>query len=1490
MTCALATQSLLGLSGLVSANAAYWETAIFPVSAGSITGPDGCSLAIQQRVSLQGTPISVDGCVPNYRDDGPLVGMTAYLWYGGTDPDGNRIHYPGTASLVCEAGEVRRLEGCVRVEDERRRRAQEDASSCRQGNPVVVLTGSKRQDWADFSTEGSFPLEFKRYYRSSVSVAVPGGDKSAMGFRWSSNFDARAFFRAGYDRLSFQLPDGTDYHFQKSGTIQVPTTLDLTGAVFPVTFTTSTTGNRGMATVFSDRVEFSPDGNITYVFNSTINNSYWQSPKLTLIRYRGGYTQTLSYNTAGQLATVTDSFGRTLQFAYDAFGYISQMTVPGGQVYKYIYRTTVNSTALQQQYPSTNIAAYQNARNVLEKVILPDATAATDTDNPSLLYHYENATDSALLTGLTDQRGIRYATWTYGTDGRATSSQHAGGNDLNTFSFDDANSRVTFTNPLGKQAVFNFSLMNGATRRLSSIQGQVSPNCPAANQNFTYDANSFLASVTDGEGRITTYVNDARGRPTSMTRGSGAGSVTTTMAWNATWDVPTQVVQPGLTEDFAYDPTGKLTSTTQTSTTTQTVPYSTSGQTRVWTYGYTGLLLTSVNGPLAGTGDTVSYAYNAQGYLTSVTNEVGHITTINTVNGRGQPTRMTDPNGLITDFAYNERGELTTVTVSPTASPRVTTLTRDASGQITQVAAPGVTLTFTYDNARRMTRMANAASHSVEYTYDVMGNVTKTTSKSGTTVLAERNATFDELGRIIRSIGAGGTAGGRVWAFGYDKADNLTSMTDPRSQVFGQGFDALNRLVSTTNPGPATVQMTLNGKDEITTYRDPRNFDTIYTRNGFGEVIRRASPDTGITDYVYDTRGLITQMTDARGFVTTFTYDNAGRRLTKSFTGATAENVTYTYDNVVSGNAGRGRLTRVVDQAGSSDFIYNIHGNVTRETRIIGTRTYAVSYGYNTGNLLTSITYPSGRVVTYARNNTGRVTGVTTRETSTASNVNLATSIVWRGLGGSGIAGTYGQASPMAAPLLPISETTGLAANDNSARFPGARLLPPPVSFGADGAQVGGVLLQSLTFGNGLTHTRSYSTDDLINQLIVADPATTPATNRILRTHGYGDNLSLTQITDGITASENQSFWLNVAGRLQNADGPWGQDVYQHDGVGNRTQVARTVAGVTTTRVFAYGATNNRLNSVLNGAVTERTLTHDAAGNITGDNQGTGANFTHTINRAGRISASARGGVAQGAYAYDAFERLRVRTLTNQSVSTNNGTTHYVWDIFGNIIAEADGATGGSLRETVYLEGALPIAAIAASAASPKPIYQVHTDHLNRPIMLTNAAKVNVWWASYEPFGRVRATGGAVTQNLELPGQWFQLETGLAYNWHRHYDPSTGRYTTPDPLGFVDGPSVFTYAGSNPQRVTDSNGLFRFDRSRTYNDSNLFCEVGRRTGKERANDLPSRFEGARPNVGENGRTFAERILREMGQEPGTYGTGPTSDFNQLKKFGDRYGR
>jgi RHS repeat-associated protein len=99
-------------------------------------------------------------------------------------------------------------------------------------------------------------------------------------------------------------------------------------------------------------------------------------------------------------------------------------------------------------------------------------------------------------------------------------------------------------------------------------------------------------------------------------------------------------------------------------------------------------------------------------------------------------------------------------------------------------------------------------------------------------------------------------------------------------------------------------------------------------------------------------------------------------------------------------------------------------------------------------------------------------------------------------------------------------------------------------------------------------------------------------------------------------------------------------------------------------------------------------------------------------------------------------------------------------------------------------------------------------DHLDRPILMADAARTIVWQARYRPFGEVVSITGAASNNLRFPGQYFLLEDGLHYNWHRHYDPTIGRYVQADPLEFVDGPSVYAYVKSRPTSLTDHLGLF----------------------------------------------------------------------------------
>ena len=104
-------------------------------------------------------------------------------------------------------------------------------------------------------------------------------------------------------------------------------------------------------------------------------------------------------------------------------------------------------------------------------------------------------------------------------------------------------------------------------------------------------------------------------------------------------------------------------------------------------------------------------------------------------------------------------------------------------------------------------------------------------------------------------------------------------------------------------------------------------------------------------------------------------------------------------------------------------------------------------------------------------------------------------------------------------------------------------------------------------------------------------------------------------------------------------------------------------------------------------------------------------------------------------------------------------------------------------------------------------VYFVRADHIGRPAFATDVTGAVVWSASYLPFGEVRVSTGPLPP-MRFPGQWFQSESGLHQNWMRDYDPTTGRYLQADPLGLVDGASVYGYARQNPGRWTDPSGEF----------------------------------------------------------------------------------
>ena len=206
-------------------------------------------------------------------------------------------------------------------------------------------------------------------------------------------------------------------------------------------------------------------------------------------------------------------------------------------------------------------------------------------------------------------------------------------------------------------------------------------------------------------------------------------------------------------------------------------------------------------------------------------------------------------------------------------------------------------------------------------------------------------------------------------------------------------------------------------------------------------------------------------------------------------------------------------------------------------------------------------------------------------------------------------------------------------------------------------------------------------------------------------------------------------------------------------------------------------ATSNQLASITPTGGTARSFGYDAAGDIATDSAsvgGSGPALTFEYDAEGRLAKTWQTATpADGAtYSYDSDSRLSQRIVT-QTITPTSTTILYAYDANDHIIAELN-ASGQTLREYIWLND-MPVAVVDNVNTTPV-IYYVQVDHLMRPARMTDASANWVWDVIFTPFGTTAYINQNPTvMNIRFPGQWFQLETGLAYNWHRHYDATTGR-------------------------------------------------------------------------------------------------------------------
>lgn len=825
------------------------------------------------------------------------------------------------------------------------------------GDPISVANGNVYEEVTDYQTADG-RLAFTRSYNS---LSSPSTAATTLGARWRSNYDRYVSLIVSNDFITGALverPDGQILQFTNTAAPGAQTQTYVCDSDISATLVES-----GDSLVYTD-----PDDTVeTFAPNTEIFGDF-----LYLVRQvveRGGYTMNMTYNTDGTMKSVTDMYGRALQFAYTN-GLLTSLNTPEG--------TTID-------YGYTSYAAPLASGSALATVTYPT------TPSSGLTYQHSDVTDTSYITAVIDEDGNTYASWTYDYNGRGLSSQLAGGANLTTVSYDDSGSTSgtvarTVTNAFGVADTYAFALLQNIPK-VTSISRASTATTAVATRSFTYDANGYLASSTDWNGYLTSFVNDSRGDPTSEVEASGTSAArTTTTVWDAVWHEPDSVATAGITTSYTYDSFGNVATRRDNSP----------GLARTWSYVWTNANLTSISGPRTDIKQVTKFAYSSTGALTSITDAAGHVTKFTFNTPGGLPLAQIDPNGVATKFTYDARQRLLTRELITAASPFTTSFAYDPAGNLLLTTLPdGSSLAYTYDAAHRLLTTNDALGDMVAYTLDALGDRTTTAiGKSGGNATWQDSATFDALGRKIVDVqGAGQTT-----SFTYDPQSQLLTTRDPLSRVTTQVPDPLGRVSSITDPAKGVTSFAYDTHDRLISETAPNSAVTRNSYDGFGRLTKRVSPDSGTATYTYDLADNLTQSTDAAGVVTDHTYDALDRITSTTYPADTSENVALTYDETGHG-FGVGRLTSLTDAAGSAAFTYDERGNQLTQSRVSGTVTLTTTTTYDKASRVASITYPSGTLASYTHDRAGHVTAVSAEAAGSTSSVPIVSGVTYAAFG-----------------------------------------------------------------------------------------------------------------------------------------------------------------------------------------------------------------------------------------------------------------------------------------------------------------------------------------------------------------------------------------------------------------------------------------------------------------------------------------------------------
>jgi RHS repeat-associated protein len=599
---------------------------------------------------------------------------------------------------------------------------------------------------------------------------------------------------------------------------------------------------------------------------------------------------------------------------------------------------------------------------------------------------------------------------------------------------------------------------------------------------------------------------------------------------------------------------------------------------------------------------------------------------------------------------------------------------------------------------------------------------------------------------VVSGLTAGASAQNRpVTQYLYDANGNLTRSVDALNRPTHQAYDTLNRLRRITQPAPATGQPT-----------PIIQFDL----DGSDQLTRVVDPRNLATSYAVSGLGNVATQTSPDTGVTSRTFDATGN--VKTSKDARGRTTTYTYD-------GLNRLIQAKYADGTSTYFYYDEGTnaLGRLTRI-----------FDPGSITTAWTYDiQGRVLTRTQTVGSGTSARTHQLTYTYNN-------------------TTGQ---LASITYPSGRLITFGYHSTTKDVQTVNLDGVPVASAITLHPTG--LLKKMTLGNGVQWASTLDQDGR---------TTSYTLNGAVYTVNWDAANRITAINHATDAVWNRSFGYDNLDRITSFASPSRSQAFAYDLTGNLTAKSELISGTQTDYTYAISESSNRMTGISSLGIG---YSFDAAGNRTGDGR-----ITYTYNARGRMS---RAVVINGAtsqtfnYLVNGLEQ-RVRKTGPSSV-VPQGTQIFVYDDGGRLLGEYDNL-GRARIEHIWLDDR-PIAAVRYTYVSSNltpattTVSYVEADHLGTPRMITDSARRMRWLWHSAPYGDTMPNDnpsalGAYTYNLRFPGQYFDKETSLYYNWHRDYEATTGRYVQSDPIGLEDSVNTYAYVNLNPLTRVDPFGLY----------------------------------------------------------------------------------